>query len=241
LEGEVLNNSHLALALSAALSLAPAAAHAQATLAPVSATAMPMVVGAPTQTAMLRAGTSVPLRTITALTTNGKTLKVGQRFDLETTEAVSVNGQVVIPAGSRAVGEITDVRNKGMWGKSGRIGARLIYVQANDRRLRLSGSMDDKGVTGTGGVVAAAVLVPVVGFFVTGTSAEIAAGSNTTGFLEEDVPVAFASAPAPMVVQPAVAAPIAAPAGTSLTVSAAPAVASAAKVIPAVATGVVQQ
>ena len=70
-----------------------------------------------------------------------------------------------------------------MWGKSGRIGARLIYVQANDRRLRLSGSMDDKGVTGTGGVVAAAILVPVVGFFLTGISAAIAPGSHTTGYL----------------------------------------------------------
>lgn len=240
MEGEVLKHAHLALAFGAALTLAPVAAHAQATLAPVSATAMPMVIGAPMQTAMLRAGTSVPLRTLTALTTDGKKLKVGQRFDLETTEAVSVNGQVVIPAGSRAVGEITDVRNKGMWGKSGRIGARLIYVQANDRRLRLGGSMDDKGVTGTGGVVAAAILVPVVGFFVTGTSAAIAPGSNTTGYLEEDVPVAFASVPAPMMVQPAVAAPVAAPAAP-VTVAAAPTATPIAKVIPAVATGVTQQ
>lgn len=241
MEGKVLNNAHLTLALCAALTLAPAAAHAQAALGPVSSTAMPMVVGAPAQAMMLRAGTSVPLRTLTAITTDGKKLKVGQRFDLETTEAVSVNGQVVIPAGSHAVGEITDVRNKGMWGKSGRIGARLIYVEANGRRLRLSGSMDDKGVTGTGGVVAAAVLIPVAGFFVTGTSAAIPAGSNTTGFLEEDVPVAFASAPAPMVVQPAVTAPATATAAAPLTVAAAPAAAPAAKVIPAVATGVAQQ
>lgn len=51
-----------------------------------------------------------------------------------------------------------------MWGKSGRIGARLIYVQANDRWLRFSGAMDDKCVNSTGGVVTAAVLIPVIGF-----------------------------------------------------------------------------
>ena len=165
----------------------------------------PVAIGRPAPTvAMLRAGTQVPLRTITALTTEGKKLKVGNRFDLETTEAISVNGQIAIPAGSRAVGEITDVRNKGMWGKSGRIGARLVAVQVGDRRIRLSGSMDDKGVTGTAGVVAAIAFIPVAGFFTTGTSARIPAGSGTIGFLEEDVPVQFAAALAPVVV-PAVA------------------------------------
>lgn len=208
------------------------AAQAQ-TVAPVAApTPVAVAVAAPATTGMLRAGTSINLRTITPLTTEGKKLKVGNRFDLETTEAVSVNGQVVIPAGSRAVGEVTDVRNKGMWGKSGRIGARLVYVQAGDRRLRLSGSMDDKGVTGTGGVVAAAVLIPVAGFFVTGTSAQIPAGSNTTGFLEEDLPITFAAtAPAPLVVAPAAPAmSVAAPAVAPAPAPAAPAV------IPAVAT-----
>ena len=111
-----------------------------------------------------------------------------------------MNGQVVIPAGSRAIGEVTDVRNKGMWGKSGRIGARLVSVQIGDRRIRLSGSMDDKGVTGTAGVVAAIAFIPVAGFFTTGTSAKIPAGSGTIGFLEEDVPVQFAAAPAPVIV-----------------------------------------
>ena len=163
---------------------------------PLMATIMPSATG------VLRAGTSVPLRTVTGLTTEGKHLKVGQRFELETTEAVTVNGQTVIPVGSRAMGEVTTVRNKGMWGKSGGITARLLYVRAGDRQLRLSGSMDDKGTTGTAGVVGAAVILPVVGFFVTGTSAKIPIGTQATGYLEEDVPVAFAAAtaPAPLVV-----------------------------------------
>lgn len=153
-------------------------------------------------TSVLRAGTSVPLRTVTGLTTEGKKLAVGYRFELETIDPVKVNGVVVIPVGSRAIGEVTQVRNKGMWGKSGGITARLLYVSVEGRQLRLSGAMDDKGVTGTAGVVAAVVFVPVVGFFVTGTSAKIPVGSNVTGFLEEDVPVAITlgTAPTPLVV-----------------------------------------
>ena len=170
----------------------PNFAIAQAAPAPVVAAA----------SGVLRAGTSVPLRTLTQLTTEGKKLKVGQRFNLETSEPVMVAGNVVIPVGSPATGEITSVRNKGMWGKSGKIEARILYVRANGTQIRLSGAIDDKGVTGTAGVVGAVVLVPIAGFFVTGTSATIAAGSNVTGFVEEDVPVSFAegAAPATMVV-----------------------------------------
>ncbi|WP_367279817.1 hypothetical protein [Sphingosinicella sp.] len=77
----------------------------------VDTNAEPIALGAP-QTSVLRAGTSVPLKTLVGLTTEGKKLKVGHRFELEVAEAVSVDGQVVIPVGSPAVGEVTSVRNK---------------------------------------------------------------------------------------------------------------------------------
>jgi hypothetical protein len=176
----------------------------------------PMMVGAP-QGPMLRAGTPIVLRTTTNLTTKGKHLKVGDRFPLEVSEAVTVNGYVVIPAGSSAVGEITSVRNKGMWGKSGNIETRLLYVMANDRRMRLSGSVADKGVKAGGGAIATSAIVFLpAGFFMTGTSAVIPPGTMITGILDEDVPLAFAgpavqpmavSAAAPAIV--AVSAPVA--------------------------------
>lgn len=180
-------------------SSAPALAQSAAPITPITPVA---AVAAPVSAGVLRAGTSVPLRTLTGLTTEGKKLKVGHRFNLEVSEPVTVAGNVVIPVGSPAVGEVTSVRNKGMWGKSGKIEARILYVRANGMQIRLSGAMDDKGVTGTAGVVASVAVIPVVGFFVTGTSAKIPAGSNATGFVEEDVPVNFVgtSAPAPMVV-----------------------------------------
>jgi len=180
--------------------------------APVSAqSSPPIIVGAP-DAAVLRAGTSVPLRMAEALTTNGKKLKVGQRFQLQTAEPIAVNGMTVIPAGSPVTGEVTEVRNKGMWGKSGRINARVLFVRANGRQIRMSGQLDDKGTTGTVGVVGAIVAIPVAGFFVTGTSANIPLGAPATGFIDEDVPVAFAGgAPAPMVVAPAAPVAVAAP------------------------------
>jgi hypothetical protein len=100
------------------------------------------------------------------------------------------------------VGEITDVRNKGMWGKSGHLGARILYVTVNGRQIRLTGAFDDKGVAGGIGAVAVAALVFLpAGFFMTGTSAIVPMGSTVKGFVDEDVPLALAAAaPLPLTV-----------------------------------------
>lgn len=136
---------------------------------------------------ILRAGTEVPLVTREELTTKEKKLRVGQRIQLEVSSNVTANGVTVIPAGTPAIGEITEVRNKGMWGKSGYIAARVLSLRLGDRQIRLSGTFDDKGVTGTGGVVAAVAFVPLAGFLTTGTSAQIPSGAAIKAFLDEDI------------------------------------------------------
>ena len=190
------------------LALAPSAVLAQ-TAVPVFAPVAAAPVFAPASgNAVLRTGTEVPLRLSEELTTKGKKLRVGQRFRMETSAPVIVQGVAVIPAGSPAVGEITDVRNKGGWGKSGHFGARILSVTANGRQIRLSGSFDDKGKAGGVGAVAVSAIVFLpAGFFMTGTSAQLPVGSAVKGFVDEDVQLALAaSAPAPMVV-PAPTAP----------------------------------
>jgi hypothetical protein len=193
----------------------------------------PLVVGGPS-VSVLRTGTEVPMKLREELTTKGKALRVGQRFELEVADPVLVNGQTVIPAGSPGVGEITSIRNKGMWGKSGNIEARVLYVRVGDRQIRCSGVISEKGTTGTAGVVGAVVLIPVAGFFMTGTSAEIPLGAPVKAFLDEDVPVQFAqgSAPAPLVVtMTAPITPVATASNAGLSATATPA-----KVTPAVLT-----
>jgi hypothetical protein len=158
--------------------------------------AAPLVLGGSAQP-MLRTGTAVQLQLEELLTTKGKKLRVGQHFRLSVREPVTVDEHVVIPVGAPATGEIIAVRNKGMWGKSGHLTASLLYVSVQDRQIRLTGTFDDKGVTGTGGVVAAVALLPLAGFFTTGTSAKIEQGARIEGFVGEDVPLAFTDAAAP--------------------------------------------
>ena len=159
-------------------------------------TAQPAAVGiapAPASSAaVLRAGTPVSFKLLEEVTTKDKEARVGQRINLEVANPVDVNGVTVIPAGTPAWGELTGVRNKGMWGKSGKLDAQMLYLRVNGRQIRLTGAFDDKGVTGTGAVVGAIVLLPLAGFFMTGTSAVLPKGGAVNGFIDEDVQLSFA-------------------------------------------------
>ena len=212
---------------------APNSASERAPVTPVaSVQAQPVAVVQPQPVAVLepvaqqnimRAGTEVPLVTREELTTKHKKLRVGQRFQMEVSANVEANGIVVLPIGTPAIGEVTEVRNKGMWGKSGYINARVISLRLGDRTIRLSGTFDDKGVTGTAGVVGAVVFVPIAGFFTTGTSAKIPTGSPVKAFLDEDL--AFrAVAAQPQVIEVPVptqsAAPVVSPAALPVSTAA---------------------
>lgn len=200
------------------------AAQATQSVSPPAATIAPAapqaVILAPPTESVLRAGTEVPLVMSETINSNNKSLRAGQRIRMEVAQPVTLGGTIVIPAGSPATAEITDIRRKGMWGKSGRIEARVLNVRVGDRLIRLSGTFNDKGVTGTAGVVTSIALVPLAGFFVTGTSANIPAGSGVKAFLDEDLRIAV---PAP----PPAAAPAPAPAAPAPAAASAPAVPAA--------------
>ena len=197
-------------ALVSALALIPFTSLAQTTVVPLPAVTQVVVVGAPSAN-VLRTGTEVNLKLMEGLTTEGKKLRVGYRFQMEVAAPVLVNGQIVVPAGSPALGEITEVRNKGMWGKSGHLTASVLYVTVNGRQIRLNGTFDDKGVTGTAAVVGAILLIPVVGFFTTGTSARSPVGAPIKAFVGEDVQLAFVSATPVQMTVPVTATPAAVP------------------------------
>lgn len=195
--GDKMNNlMRITPALLALISIQPA--FAQAAQAPQAAPVSPApaivtpaqnvaVIETARQENVVRAGTEVALTMREELTTKKKKLRVGQRFQMEVASSIMSNGVVVIPGGTPVVGEVTEVRNKGMWGKSGYIGARVVSMRLGDRNIRMTGSFDDKGVTGTAGVVAAIAFIPIAGFLTTGTSAVIPMGGAVKAFLDEDI------------------------------------------------------
>jgi hypothetical protein len=185
---------------------APAQTQATATPAPILAPATPqaVILSSPTEN-VLRAGTEVLLIMSESINSNDKSLRPGKMIRMQVANPITLGGAVVIPAGTPVTAEVTEVRHKGMWGKSGRIEARVLNARVGDRLVRLSGTFDDKGVTGTAGVVGAVVLLPIAGFFLTGTSANIPAGSGVKAFLDEDLRIAAAPAAPTPIMTPAVA------------------------------------
>ena len=191
------------IALAAAVASSPVVAEtAPVIVAPSVPVAMvaPAVVVTPNQNVMLvpqqaasdvlRAGTPVAVALSEFLTTKGKTLKVGQRVRLEVAQDIMVNGRMVIPARSPVEGVLTEIRNKGMWGKSGAIHLHINSVSINGTPVRLTGDMDTRGQTGTAGVVGSIVVLPLAGFFVTGTSAEMPLNMPGRAFLDQDIALA---------------------------------------------------
>ena len=148
--------------------------------------------------AVLPAGTVIRMRSLTELHSN--TNKTGEQFDVEVAEDVMVNGVVVIPRGSIGRGEITRAKKKGMWGRSGRMETRLLSVRSNGMTIPITGSIAEKGDTGTAGVVASIAVLPIAGFFVTGTSAVLPVGTPYTGRTESDIPLVLPAAAAPQTV-----------------------------------------
>lgn len=139
---------------------------------------------------VLQRGTEIRMETLRELNSNDA--KVGDRFDLEVTEDVKLNGVTVIEAGTRGIGEVTVVKRKGMWGKSGKLETRLLHLEVGDEKIRITGAAGGQGKTGTAGVVASLAVVPIAGFFVTGTTATIPPRTATVATLDEDIPVRFA-------------------------------------------------
>lgn len=163
--------------------------YAQTVVNPVIVSPTPNVTVVPQMalTNVLRAGSPVPVALSEHLTTKGKALRVGQLVRLEVAQDVMLNGRLVIPARSPVEGVLTEVRNKGMWGKSGAIHLQIKSVNINGTTIRLRGEMDTRGETGTAGVVGAIVVMPIAGFFVTGTSAEMPLNMPGRAFLDQDI------------------------------------------------------
>ena len=181
--------------IAASVLLFAAQAGAQTVVLPAPSVAAQTAIMVPQQVQadVLRAGAPVPVALSEMLTTKGKSLKVGQIVRLEVAQDVLLNGRVVIPARSPVEGILTEVRNKGMWGKSGAIHLQMTSVSINGIAVRLKGDMDTRGQTGTAGVVGAIVVLPLAGFFVTGTSAEMPLNMPGRAFLDQDIALASAA------------------------------------------------
>lgn len=133
----------------------------------------------------LRDGTQVRLRLLDELSTRFE--QKGQTFELEVIEDVRSEGWLLIPAGSRVVGEVTRSDAKGAFGKSGKLEARILYLKLDGRSVRLSESLGAAGKGGTTGTVLSAIAAGTLAFVVTGKTAVIEVGTELVATIDRPI------------------------------------------------------
>ena len=124
----------------------------------------------------LQSGAAIHFRSLNGL--SSKINEPDDLFELEVVDDVLVNGEIVIPRGSPAVGRVDEVRRKGPFGQRGRLLASLVSLRVNGLVIPMSGPLHAAGDANYGG--AAGVALPA-GWFVTGTSAYLPAGTMMLG------------------------------------------------------------
>ena len=205
--------NNLVVALISAAAIVPVAVTAQtapiavqpSVVAPVVAVARPLATDAQ---AALPANSEIWVSPNAEV--NSKRIKQGDKFDMSVSRDVMLGNYVVIPRGTRAVGQISYRTGKGSFGKSGKMEFEVVDVDLGGRMIPVKGHYRIEGNGNTGATVGAVVAVGVFAAFVTGHSASIAQGVEYKAYTTDALPIVTAIAPAygvtsptPPVTQPA--------------------------------------
>lgn len=167
-----------ALALAAGLALAtPAIAQDAIVATPIAP---------PSETRILiPAGTAIDLVTTNAISSK-KNVK-GDLLHLKVAAPLLMDGVTAVEAGTVVVAQLSDARERGAFGKSGKLDLRLLYAELPGGSLRVSGSLEARGKKDGGDGVATAAAFLFLPFIATGRSAEIPAGTELSGRLDRDL------------------------------------------------------
>lgn len=159
-----------------------ATSHAAATASPESAPAI-----APQATAIrLPGNTSVTLSLNAPL--HSKSNLTGEKFSLTVAQDIMVDGRIVIPRGTRAVGQINWSKSNGSFGKSGKMDLIFRYIDLNGRQIPLEGRYYQEGQGNSAATVGAVLGAGVIGgLVVKGHSVQLAEGREFTVTIPNDV------------------------------------------------------
>ena len=136
---------------------------------------------------ILKAGTQIHL--VTEVAIDSRSVRQGQRFGLVVADDVAEGGRILIPKGSRAVGEIEAVSETGMFGKPGSLQLRPLFIDLGGQRINLEGGTRERGKKQVGGAAVATVLTGGLGLIITGKSAKVPAGSAIDGRVRADATI----------------------------------------------------
>jgi hypothetical protein len=120
---------------------------------------------------------------------SSKTHRQGMPFAIRLAEPIIVDGRLVVPAGTRGMGEVVHSARAGGAGKAGELILAARYLELDGQRIRLRSfrygprqGKDKTGAVNTGNMVAAAVMpaASLIGFLVKGGNVDIPANTRAT-------------------------------------------------------------
>jgi hypothetical protein len=112
---------------------------------------------------------------------SSKTARRGDKFSLTMISDLVVDGAVVVPLGTKGEGEVVHSAGVGFGGRAGELILAARFLQVGDAHLplqsfRISKAGANNTAEAIGVAAAAGVVGAVAAMFITGTSAEVAAG-----------------------------------------------------------------
>jgi hypothetical protein len=134
---------------------------------------------------ILKEGTDVKLKFSDDL--SSKTANEGDPVNLVLDEDLKVGDVVVVKAGAKATGTVTNAKKAGMMGKAGELNMRLEHLKSGDQRVRLRGSKGKEGEGKVGTAVALTVLFGPIGLIKHGKNVDVKAGTPLAAYVDEDV------------------------------------------------------
>ncbi len=148
------------------------------------APAVAAVPATPTGKVILKEGTDVKLKFADDL--SSKTAAEGDPVNLVLDEDLKVGDVVVVKAGAKATGTITNAKKAGMLGRPGELNMRLEHLKAGDERVKVRGSKGKEGEGKEGTTVALTVLFGPIGLIKHGKNVEIKAGTPLLAYVDQD-------------------------------------------------------
>jgi hypothetical protein len=156
----------------------------------VTSIAVPQIEGdtsdpTPDHKVVLKEGTEVKLKFSQELTS--KTAAEGDPVNFVLDEDVKAGDAVLIRAGAKAVGTVTNAKKAGMMGKGGELNIRLEHLRAGENRVRLRGSRGKEGDSKTGTAIALTVLFGPIGLIKHGKDIVVKEGTPLTAYVDDDI------------------------------------------------------
>ncbi|MDO8586875.1 MAG: hypothetical protein Q7T82_07520 [Armatimonadota bacterium] len=133
--------------------------------------------------------TPIRLRILREMT-SGK-VKVGEAVPYDVRDEIKDSaGRVLVAVGARGLGKVTVSKRRGMLGKQGKLEFTVESAEAVDGTLvPLRASVENRGKSNKGAVIASALLLTVLAVFVNGKDVTVKEGTEVVAYVDRDVTI----------------------------------------------------